>query len=190
MASNETRNLVLAAAKLCEDKKGEDTTILELDPLDSGFTDFFLITSGINEKQTQAIADGIEFDLKQKFGTYPNSVEGRKLGEWILLDYVDFVIHIFLRERRAYYDIERLRKTARRIAIQDLVSALTERTMAARKKAATATRTAAAKKAAAKPSVRKKAAAKTAKSAEETKSATRKEQVIRSPSRIRVTRKD
>jgi ribosome-associated protein len=174
MASNETREMVLTAAKVCEDKKGEDTTILELDPLDSGFTDFFLITSGINDKQTQAIAEGIELDLKQKFGTYPNSVEGRKLGEWILMDYVDFVVHIFLRERRAYYDIERLRKSARRVATQDLVAALTEKTIAARKKAETATRTGTAKKAA-KPAARKKAAApKATKAAAKRKPAARK----------------
>jgi ribosome-associated protein len=140
MASNEIRKMVLAAAKVCDDKKGEDTTILELDPLDSGFTDFFLITSAVNDRQTQAIAEGIELDLKQRFGTYANSVEGRKLGEWILIDYVDFVVHIFLRERRAYYDIERLRKTARRVDMQDLLAALTEKTLAARKKAGTATK--------------------------------------------------
>jgi ribosome-associated protein len=134
MASTETRSMVLAAATVCEDKKGEDTKILELDPMDSGFTDFFLITSGINEKQTQAIADGIELDLKRKFATYPNSVEGRKLGEWILMDYVDFVIHIFLKERRTYYDIERLRKSARRMDVGDLKSALTEKTLAVRRK--------------------------------------------------------
>jgi|SRR5579862_1432455 len=134
MASTETRNMVLAAATVCEDKKGEDTKILELDPMDSGFTDFFLITSGINDRQTQAIADGIEFELKKKFATYPNSVEGRKLGEWILMDYVDFVVHIFLKDRREYYDIERLRKSARRLDIDDLKAALTKKTLAARKK--------------------------------------------------------
>ena len=167
MASSEIRTMVLAAATVCEDKKGEDTAILELDPVDSGFTDFFLITSGINEKQTQAIADGIELDLKQKFGAYPNSVEGRKVGEWILMDYVDFVVHIFLRERRAYYDIERLRKTARRVAVDDLVAVLTEKTMEARK-----TRTVGAKKSGAKPAVRKSAAGlKTAKSAQKKKPA-------------------
>ena len=135
MASTETRNMVLAAATVCEDKKGEDTKILELDPMDSGFTDFFLITSGINEKQTQAIAEGIELELKRKFATYPNSVEGRKLGEWILMDYVDFVVQIFLKDRREYYDIERLRKSARHLDVAELKAALTERTLAVRKKA-------------------------------------------------------
>ena len=135
MASTETRNMVLDAATVCEDKKGDDTKILELDPMDSGFTDFFLITSGINEKQTQAIAEGIELELKRKFATYPNSVEGRKLGEWILMDYVDFVVHIFLKDRREYYDIERLRKSARSLDVNELKAALTEKTLAAREKA-------------------------------------------------------
>jgi ribosome-associated protein len=135
MALTEIRTMVLAAAAVCDEKKGEDTKILELDPSDSGFTDFFLISSGNNERQTQAMADGIEFELKQKFGTYANSVEGRRQGEWILLDYVDFVVHIFLKEKREYYDIERLRKSARLIDAAELTAALTEKTLAARKKA-------------------------------------------------------
>jgi ribosome-associated protein len=134
MASNEVRGMVLAAAAACEDKKGEDTRILELDPMDSGFTDFFLIASGTNERQTQAIADEIELRLKKDFGAYPNSVEGRRQGEWILLDYVDFVVHVFLAERRAYYDIERLRKSARSVDLEELKATLTRKTLAARKK--------------------------------------------------------
>jgi ribosome-associated protein len=136
MVSNETRNMVLAAAAACEDKKAEDTRVLELDPSDSGFTDFFLITSGANERQTQAIADEVEARIKRDFATYPNSVEGRRQGEWILLDYVDFVVHVFLAERRAYYDIERLRKSARSVGMEELKDALSRKTIAARKKAA------------------------------------------------------
>jgi ribosome-associated protein len=162
MASTEARAMVLAAASACDEKKGEDTTILELDPMDSGFTDFFLITSGTNERQTQAIAEGIELELKRKFGTYPNSVEGRKLGEWILMDYVDFVVHIFLKEKRDYYDIERLRKSAQRVGIDDLKAALTRKTLAARKKspvkAAKKAAKAPAKKAIAKKSTSQKSA--------------------------------
>ncbi len=126
--------MVLAAAAACEDKKGEDTRVLQLDPSDSAFTDFFLITSAANERQAQAIADEIELRLKRDFSTYPNSVEGRRVGEWILMDYVDFVVHIFLGHRRAFYDIERLRKSARVIALAELTAALTEKTLAARKK--------------------------------------------------------
>lgn len=135
MASTETRKMVLAAAAACDEKKGEDTRVLELDPSDSAFTDFFLITSTANERQSQAIADEIELRLKHDFGAYPNSVEGRRLGEWILMDYVDFVVHIFLHHRRSFYSIERLRKSARPIALAELTAALTEKTLAARKKA-------------------------------------------------------
>ena len=135
MPTNETRQMVLAAAAACEDKKGQDTRVLELDAADAGFTDFFLITSAANERQAVAIADEIELQLKRKFGVYPNSVEGRRLGEWILLDYVDFVVHVFLAERRAFYDIERLRKSARTVDLDELKRALTEKTLAARKKA-------------------------------------------------------
>src|SRR5471030_3122559 len=109
MATPGTRRQLLAAVAACDDKKGEDTRILELDPADSGLADFFLITSATNDRQAVAIADEIEFRLKQDFGIYAASVEGRSLGEWILLDYTDIVIHVFLEERRAFYDIERLR---------------------------------------------------------------------------------
>jgi ribosome-associated protein len=136
MATTETRRMVLAAAQACEDKKAEDTRILELDAVDAGFTDFFLISSGSNERQTQAIADEIEIRLKKDFQTYPNSVEGRRQGEWILMDYVDFVVHIFLTEKRAYYDIERLRKSARTVDLKQLKVMLVEKTVVARAKPA------------------------------------------------------
>ena len=135
----QTRILVQAAAAACEDKKGEDTRILELDPIDSGLSDFFLVTSATNNRQTMAIADEIEYRLKKDFGVYANSVEGRRQGDWILLDYVDFVVHVFLAERRAFYDIERLRKSARPLTPaefdEELKAVLAEKTRAARSKA-------------------------------------------------------
>ena len=133
MATTETRKMVLAAAAVCEEKKAENTRVLELDPADSGFTDFFLITSGTNTRQTVAIADDIELKMKREFGTYANSVEGRRAGEWILMDYVDFVVHIFVEEKRAFYDIERLRKSARSIDVTQLKAALSEKTAASRR---------------------------------------------------------
>jgi ribosome-associated protein len=168
-ARQQTRILVQAAAQACEDKKGEDTRILELDPIDSGLSDFFLVTSASNDRQSVAIADEIEHKLKKEFGVFPNSVEGRRKGDWILLDYVDFVVHVFLAERRAFYDIERLRKSARLVTPAEfdaeLKAALAEKTIAARKKAATKAKPAAAVKAAAAPNTKKaakKAAAKPA----------------------------
>src|ERR1700742_709359 len=136
MASTETRKMVLAAAAACEEKKAENTRVLELDPTDSGFTDFFLITSAANDRQAVAIGDEIELRMKREFGTYPNSVEGRKQGEWILMDYVDFVVHIFLAEKRAFYDLERLWKSARPVDLAELKEALREKTLAVRKKTA------------------------------------------------------
>lgn len=135
----QTRILVQAAAQACEDKKGTDTRILELDAADSGLSDFFLVTSASNDRQSVAIADEIEIRLKRNFGVYANSVEGRRRGDWILLDYVDFVVHVFLAERRAFYDIERLRKSARPMTPaefdEELKSELAEKTRAARSKA-------------------------------------------------------
>jgi len=137
-AQKQTRIMVQTAAAVCEEKKGQHTRILELDPVDSGLSDFFLVTSATNQRQAVAIADEIELRLKHNFGAYPNSVEGRRNGEWILLDYVDFVIHVFLSEKRAFYDIERLRKSARPLSPAkfdaELTTALKEKTRAVRGK--------------------------------------------------------
>lgn len=135
----QTRILVQTAARICEEKKGQNTRILELDPADSGLSDFFLVTSASNDRQAVAISDEIELRLKRDFGVYANSVEGRRHGQWILLDYVDFVVHVFLEERRAFYDIERLRKSARPLTPAEfdaeLTAELAEKTRAARQKA-------------------------------------------------------
>jgi ribosome-associated protein len=169
-AHEQTRILVQAAAAACVDKKGEDTRILELDPIDSGLSDFFLITSATNDRQAIAIADEIEHRLKKDFGVMPHSVEGRRHGDWVLLDYVDFVAHVFLTERRAFYDIERLRKSARPLTPAEfdaeLKEALAAKTRAARKKAPAdpaskgSPRKTAVKKETAKPAAKKAAAKK------------------------------
>ena len=175
----ETRILVQAAAAACEDKKGEDTRILELDSIDSSLSDFFLVTSATNDRQAIAIADEIEFRLKRDFGALPNSVEGRRQGEWILLDYVDFVVHVFLAERRAFYDIERLRKSARPLSPAEfdaeLKAALAEKTRSARKAAAVEPQPATGPGASAKPkTAAKKTASRAAKKRAPAKAAPRK----------------
>ena len=120
MPSIESNQLLLAAAAACEDKKAEDIRILALDPAESGLTDYFLICNGTNERQNVAITDEVELRLKREFGVYPNSVEGRRQAEWILMDYVDFIVHVFSGEKRAFYGLERLRKSATTISIADL----------------------------------------------------------------------
>lgn len=161
MTKTETRRMVLAAAAACEEKKAEQIHILELDPADSGFTDYFLVCSGTNERQNQAIASAIEDRMERDFNTRVNSMEGYRQGEWILLDYVDFVVHIFSREKREFYDIERLRKTATHLGLDEFKASLASKVAAVRKKQpvpAAATRKPAAKK----QPVKKKAAKKTA----------------------------
>ena len=81
MPSIESYQLLLAAAASCEDKKAEDIRILQLDPAESGLTDYFLICNGTNDRQNVAITDEIEMRLKRDFNTFPNSVEGRRQGE-------------------------------------------------------------------------------------------------------------
>lgn len=120
MPSLETTQLLSVAADACDSRKAEDIRILALDPSESALTDYFLICSGTNERQNVAISDEIEFRLKQEFGAYPNSVEGRRQGEWVLMDYVDFVVHIFMPEKRAYYGLERLKKSAKSLTVSEL----------------------------------------------------------------------
>jgi len=166
MPSTESYQLLLAAAAACEDKKAEDIRILALDPSESGLTDYFLICNGTNDRQNVAITDEIEIRLKRDFGVYPNSVEGRRQGEWILMDYVDFIVHVFSIEKRAFYGLERLRKSATTISIAELSAELkaliaTTRTRTAKPAAKkTPAKKTAAKKMAAKKTSAKKAAKK------------------------------
>jgi ribosome-associated protein len=142
MASTKTtqvQQLLAAAAAACEDKKAEDIRILALDPSESGLTDYFLICTGLSDRQNVAITDEIEIRLKRDFGTYPNSVEGRRQGEWILMDYVDFIVHVFSAEKRAFYGLERLRKSASVLSIEDLNAEIKSAITATRKKPAAKT---------------------------------------------------
>jgi ribosome-associated protein len=135
----QVQQLLAVAAAACEDKKAEDIRILALDPSESGLTDYFLICTGLSDRQNVAITDEIEIRLKRDFGTYPNSVEGRRQGEWILMDYVDFIVHVFSAEKRAFYGLERLRKSASVLSIDDL-NAEIKSTIAAGRKRAPATK--------------------------------------------------
>ncbi len=134
MPSLETNQLLAVAVDAADSRKAEDIRILALDPSESALTDYFLICNGTNERQNAAIADEIEGRLKREFGIYPNSTEGRRQGEWILMDYVDFVVHIFMPEKREYYGLERLRKTATTMSAADLNAEINKAITATRKK--------------------------------------------------------
>lgn len=100
------RTLLTLAKRAARDKQGEEIVILDLRRL-CDFTDYFMICHGNTSRQTQAIADHIEEKLRAS-DRRPGHVEGTQPGEWILMDYIDFVIHIFTHERRSFYDLERL----------------------------------------------------------------------------------
>ena len=112
---------VSQAISACVEKKAEDVAILEMEKGSSAFTDYFVVCSGTNPRQIQAISDEVEQRL-EKVGLHPTHVEGYKQAEWVLLDYVDFVVHVFSQKARKYYDLERLWKTARRLEPAELTA--------------------------------------------------------------------
>ncbi len=103
------------AVGAAEDKKAVDLVVLDLRKA-SGFTDFFLIASGTNTRQVRAIADGVMEALADD-GVKPAHVEGYDRSEWILLDYFDFIVHVFAPETRVFYGLERLWGNAERIDV-------------------------------------------------------------------------
>jgi ribosome-associated protein len=119
MKNSELKNQVAIVIDACESKKAENVSILEMQESSSSFTDYFIISSGSNPRQVQSIADEIELRLKRE-GTYPNSMEGYQRAEWILIDYVDFVVHVFHEPTRKFYDLERLWKSAKRLTVDEL----------------------------------------------------------------------
>jgi ribosome-associated protein len=101
------------ASAAAESKQAVDVVVLDLRK-SAGFADFFLITSGTNTRQVRAIADAVIESLAAK-GAKPAYVEGYDRSEWVLLDYFDFIVHIFAPETRTFYDLERLWGNADRI---------------------------------------------------------------------------
>jgi ribosome-associated protein len=107
---------VQEAVRAAQDRKAVDLQVLDLTGI-SSFTDFFLVCSGTSSRHTQAISDAVVEQL-EKSAVTPAHVEGYNQAEWILLDYVDFVVHIFSEEARHYYDLERLWRKAARIPVE------------------------------------------------------------------------
>ena len=103
------------AIKAAEDKQALELVVLDLRKA-AGFTDFFVICSASNSRQIRAIADGVMDALAEK-GAKPAHIEGYERSEWVLLDYFDFIVHVFSRDTRAFYDLERLWGNADRIEV-------------------------------------------------------------------------
>jgi ribosome-associated protein len=124
MKKNDLKRQVSEAISACQEKKAEEITILELEKDSGAFTDYFVVCSGTNPRQIQAISDEVE-DRLENAGLRPTHVEGYKQAEWVLLDYVDFVVHVFSEKARRYYDLERLWKSAKRLELAELAAAKT-----------------------------------------------------------------
>jgi ribosome-associated protein len=133
--SLQTRQQVARAIKAVENKKGEDVAILEMDRASGAFTDYFVICSGTNPRQIQAICDEVERQLGQA-GQRPSSIEGYNQAEWIVLDYVDFVVHIFSEQKRELFNLERLWKSAKKFGPADLKKPAAKKAAKKAKKAA------------------------------------------------------
>jgi ribosome-associated protein len=114
---------VAGAVAAAQDKKAVDVVVLDLRKTD-GFTDFFVICTGLNPRQINAIADSVQDTLRTAFGERPALAEGADRSEWILLDYFNFVVHVFSRDCRAFYDLERLWGNAQRHEFEDVQSAI------------------------------------------------------------------
>ncbi|MCM3869849.1 MAG: ribosome silencing factor [Pyrinomonadaceae bacterium] len=113
--SEELDERILGALQAASDKKALDLVVLDLREV-ATFTDHFVIVSGNNERQVQAISDEV-FEKLKKSGTAAARVEGYKSAEWILLDYGDFIVHVFLDKARKFYDLERLWRESKRIVL-------------------------------------------------------------------------
>lgn len=103
----------MSAVRAAESKQARDIVVLDLREV-SSFADYFLICNGTNTRQIQAIADEI-YQEGRKQGEYPTSMEGYNHAEWVLVDYGDFLVHIFSEKARDYYDLERLWRDAKRV---------------------------------------------------------------------------
>jgi ribosome-associated protein len=108
---------VQKAIAAAHDKKASEVIVLDLRPADA-FADFFVICTGRNTPQIKAISDSIQMALADK-GSKPSHIEGYERAGWILLDYFDFIVHIFSPESRAFYGLERLWGSAERIDVAD-----------------------------------------------------------------------
>jgi len=105
----------LEAVRAAEEKQARNIKVLDLRDVTT-FSDYFVILSGTNSRQIQAIADGIHQHLK-KLGEKPNSIEGYDNADWVLMDYGDYLIHVFSDKARVYYDLERLWRDAKTVEV-------------------------------------------------------------------------
>jgi len=127
MTNRRTPDELFHCVQAAQEKKAEDLLVLDLHDL-SDVTDYFVICHGTSDRQVAAIADNIEERLRHDAGCRPANIEGRRQAQWILLDYLDFVVHVFLDERRDFYRLDRLWGDAPRLDLANLDPSRARRT--------------------------------------------------------------
>jgi ribosome-associated protein len=104
---DQTKEVLRTVCEAIEEKKGDRVLVLDISGV-SSFTDFFVLCQGFNQRQNQAICDSVKERLKREIDLAPSHIEGYDAAEWILMDYLSFVVHIFSPEAREFYKLERL----------------------------------------------------------------------------------
>ncbi|WP_455615265.1 ribosome silencing factor [Eisenbergiella sp.] len=117
MTDTRSKEMTRLAITALEDKKAEDISIIDISEV-SVLADYFLIASGSNRSQIQALTDSVEEKLGRA-GYNPKQIEGYDTANWILMDYGDIIVHVFDRENRLFYDLERIWRDGKRIARED-----------------------------------------------------------------------
>ena len=121
MSEHTIEQWVKVAARAASSKKADDPVVLDVGAV-LAITDYFVIVSGSNTRQVRTIADAVEEEVKRDGGPSPIRVEGLDDLKWVLLDYGDFVVHVFLDETRKYYELERLWSDVPRVALAERVT--------------------------------------------------------------------
>ncbi len=114
----QSKEMVKIAAKALEEKKAEDIRVIDIREI-STIADFFVIANGTNQNQLQAMRDAVDEEL-YKAGYHTKQVEGNQNSSWVLMDYNDIIVHIFSKEDRLFYDLERMWTDGKTIALEDL----------------------------------------------------------------------
>lgn len=113
-----SREMAKAACHALSEKKAEDIRIIEISEI-SPLADYFIIATGTNTNQIQAMVDAVDESL-EKAGYHAKQIEGNRNSSWILMDYSDIIVHIFSREDRLFYDLERIWTDGKRIEMDDI----------------------------------------------------------------------
>ena len=118
---NESKKMALLAVEALEDKKAEDIRVIDISEV-SPLADYFIIANGTNRNQVQALADNVE-ELLGRLGYERRPIEGYDSANWSLLDFKDIIIHVFDKESRSFYDLERIWREGKEVTEEDLKSA-------------------------------------------------------------------